>query len=228
MQGNALILRFHKLPALVKFCVALASTGIVFLLMQHKSAPVQFMSAWVCFSLVMLSLSWITMFTAHPREITHIAQKQDFSRTLIFLIIVVSSFVSLVTIVLLLRDLPNPGERGYFYNVLLSLTSVGTSWLLIHTIFTTHYAHLFYAGKTQESIVKAHKGGLEFPNEKAPDYFDFAYFSFVIGMTFQVSDVQVSSGIIRRLVLLHGLISFLFNTIIVALSINIIAGLIQK
>jgi uncharacterized membrane protein len=75
---------------------------------------------------------------------------------------------------------------------------------------------------------KEHRGGLDFLNEKRPDYLDFAYFSFVIGMTFQVSDVTVSSSRIRRLVLLHGLISFLFNTIIVALSINIIAGMVQK
>ena len=228
MKENKPIPGFHKLPPLVKFFIALASAAVMLLLMRHKSVPVQVMWAWVCFSLVMLAMSWITMFTAHPREITHIAQKQDFSRMLIYFIILVASFVSLVTIVLLLRDMPNRGERGYYYNVMLSIASVGCSWLLIHTIFTYHYAHLFYTCKKEEAIDKAHRGGLEFPNDKAPDYLDFAYFSFVIGMTFQVSDVEVTSGTIRRLVLLHGLISFLFNTIIVALSINIIAGLIQK
>jgi uncharacterized membrane protein len=67
--------------------------------------------------------------------------------------------------------------------------------------------------------------GLEFPEEDCPDYLDFAYFSFVIGMTFQVSDVQITSRIIRKQVLLHGLLSFALNTFVVALTINLIAGL---
>jgi uncharacterized membrane protein len=228
MKENKLLHRFHKLHSLVKFFIALAAAAIVLFLVRDKSGPVQVMSAWVCFSLVMLAISWTIMLTAHPREIMAIAKNQDLSRTLLFLIILVASFVSLVTIVLMLRELPHPGEKGYYFSVFLSIASVACSWFLIHTIFTSHYAHLFYTCKTDEEIDKEHRGGLEFPDEKAPDYRDFAYFSFVIGMTFQVSDVVVTSGIIRRRVLLHGLISFLFNTIIIAVSINIIAGLIHK
>jgi uncharacterized membrane protein len=75
---------------------------------------------------------------------------------------------------------------------------------------------------------KEHKGGLIFPSDDPPDYFDFAYFSFVIGMTWQVSDIQISSRRIRRMVLFHALLSFLYNTVILALTINIISGLIQR
>jgi len=196
--------------------------------MRHQPAPVQLMSAWVCFSLIDLILTWITLFTAHPQEITIIAKKQDFSRLLVFFIILMASIVSLVAIVLLLRALPAPAERGYYYHILLSIASVTCSWILIHTLFAIRYAHLFYTSKKIDTIDKGCRGGLDFPNEKRPDYLDFAYFSFVIGMTFQVSDVTISSGIIRRVVLVHGLISFIFNTTIVALIINIIAGLIQK
>ena len=81
-----------------------------------------------------------------------------------------------------------------------------------------------YYGDDDE-MPETHAEGLKFPEEKAPDYLDFAYFAFVIGMTFQVSDVVVSSPVIRRFVLMHSLISFVFNTIIVALTINTIAGL---
>jgi uncharacterized membrane protein len=112
MDESKLIHRFHKLPAIIKFFIALGSAAVCFLVMRHESVPVQFMSAWVCFSLVDLVLSWITMFTAHPEEITIIAKKQDFSRMLIFLIILVASFVSLVAIVLLLRMLPVAGEKA--------------------------------------------------------------------------------------------------------------------
>jgi uncharacterized membrane protein len=222
------ITRFHKMPALVRFFTALASAFIILIILQGRTIPVQFMSAWIGFSLVNLIFFWIIMFTAHPREIARIARKQDFSRILIFLVILLASIVSLVAIVLLLRKLPNPGQRGYYYHIVLSIAAVTCSWFLIHTIFTFRYAHLYYTCKADEDIDKECIGGLEFPNDKTPDYLDFAYFSFGLGMTFQVSDVQVTSGIIRRLTLLHSLIAFIFNTTFVALIINIIAGLIQK
>ena len=99
------------------------------------------------------------------------------------------------------------------------------SWLMVHTIFAFHYAHLYYRDDTDDS--SKHAEGLEFPGEKKPDYIDFVYFSFVVGMTFQVSDTAVTSRSIRRLVILHGLLSFGLNTFVVALTINLIAGLMK-
>jgi uncharacterized membrane protein len=92
---------------------------------------------------------------------------------------------------------------------------VGTlllSWLMTHTAFALRYAHEYYSERG---------GGLEFPGEKKPDYWDFFYFSLVLGMTFQVSDVQITSRKLRRLATVHGLLAFLFNTVILALSVNI-------
>jgi len=103
------------------------------------------------------------------------------------------------------------------------LTIVG-SWLLVHTIFALHYAHAYY--QPAASSKDGDAGGLDFPSDWEPDYWDFMYFSFVIGMTSQVSDVEVNSRVMRRLALLHGILSFFFNTAILAMSINIIAGLI--
>lgn len=94
------------------------------------------------------------------------------------------------------------------------------SWLMLHTIFCFRYAHEYYE-RDGETFAR----GLDFPKEDHPDYMDFAYFSVVLGMTFQVSDVQITSRTLRRLALLHGLISFLFNTVIVALTVNIAASL---
>ena len=99
------------------------------------------------------------------------------------------------------------------------------SWLLVHTIFAMHYAHEYYQDHQTQSECKA--GGLAFPEDIEPDYWDFLYFSFVIGMTSQVSDIQITSRSMRRLSLLHSILSFFINTAIVAMSINIIAGLIQ-
>ena len=229
MKENKTIYAFHKLPAIVRLLVAVTLAATAFFLVRDKSVPVQFMTVWICFALSSLLMYVITMFTAHPGEISLIAKNQDTSITLIFLVTIVASSISLFAIVLLLKILPNANEPGYYYHGLLSIGSVACSWLLIHTIFTFRYAHLFYSVASEEDAIKnKYLGGLEFPNDKTPDYFDFAYFSFVIGMTFQVSDVPVSSSTIRRLALLHGLLSFLFNTVLLALSINIIAGLVQK
>ena len=97
------------------------------------------------------------------------------------------------------------------------------SWFLIHTIFTLRYAHIFYGDN--EERPHTHAAGLKFPGDKNPDYFDFAYFAFVLGMTFQVSDVQITSNKLRRMAMWHGLLSFGYNTIMIALTINLIAGL---
>jgi uncharacterized membrane protein len=90
-------------------------------------------------------------------------------------------------------------------------------------LFASKYAHLYYGDHPtrKNEIAK----GLDIPGDESPDYMDFAYFAFVIGMTFQVSDIEINSKRMRRLVLMHGLISFIFNTVIVALSINVIVNL---
>ena len=89
----------------------------------------------------------------------------------------------------------------------------------MHTVFGLRYAHAFY-GDSDEVGQDRHAGGLEFPGERMPDYFDFAYFSFVIGMTCQVSDVQITSRRMRRLALTHSVLSFGFNTVILALAVS--------
>ena len=100
-----------------------------------------------------------------------------------------------------------------------AIATVILSWAFIHTIFALHYAHDFYgAGQ------RAH--GLKFPDDDKPDYWDFVYFSFVIGMTFQVSDVQVTNKWIRRSVVAHGVLSFFFTTTVVALTVNMAANAI--
>ncbi len=101
--------------------------------------------------------------------------------------------------------------------VLLAGVTVIGSWSLIHTVFAVHYAHLYYGPA---------KGGLIFPGGGDPDYYDFLYYSFVVGMTCQVSDVQVAEKGLRRLTLVHGVVSFFFNTVILALAVSVGAGLL--
>jgi uncharacterized membrane protein len=114
-----------------------------------------------------------------------------------------------------------PAQRNL--HVILVAVTLFVSWLMTHTSFAFRYAHEYYE---HDPAGKGNVGGLEFPGEKRPDYLDFMYFALVLGMTFQVSDVQITSRNFRRLASVHGLLSFLFNTIILALTVNIAAGLL--
>jgi uncharacterized membrane protein len=96
--------------------------------------------------------------------------------------------------------------------------SVILSWLFLNVMFAIHYAHGYYGDFGEQHA------GLEFPHTPDPDYWDFAYFSIVIGMTFQVSDVQITSNYLRRVVLMHSVIAFFFNVFIIAITVNIVAG----
>ena len=106
--------------------------------------------------------------------------------------------------------------------VVLVAVTLLLSWLVTHVTFAFRYAHEFYATDLGGPDVDR---GLEFPGEKEPDYLDFMYFALVLGMTFQVSDVQITSRKLRRVALLHGFLAFLFNTVIIAFTVNIAAGL---
>jgi len=241
-----------RLDAHHKLLIALVAALIVFALTSGNiSLKTQLIVTWITFALIMLSLYWSTILTVHPLDMKKVARTQDSNRTLIFIFVLAAAVASLFVVVLLLSSTKELSGVELSMQVILSVSAVTCSWAMVHTIFAFRYAHLYYELAEPESKSKAeikskeeqkskaelkpeqelepkYIEGLEFPKELKPDYLDFAYFSFVIGMTFQVSDVEISSKRIRRLALMHGLVAFAFNTIIVALSINIISGLISK
>jgi len=173
------------------------------------------MLGWDVFCILLISLHWYMFFHTSAAE-THIkAKMQDETRSEIFAIVLISTFAGLLAVILLLinKDIEP-------LDLIVAISGMFLSWFLVHTTFGMRYAHLYYGDS------KTNKGsGLDFPGNDEPDFIDFAYFSFVLGMTFQVSDVEISSRKIRRLSLLHSLIAFIFNTVIVALTINALAGL---
>jgi len=216
---------FFSLDAHYRLVIAVIASGVAcYFSSQHNETPATILITWVAFALVVLIMDWIIILTSHPKEVRKIASLEDSSRTLIFLFVIVASIISLGAIILLLHSAKGKSADGVAFPVILSLTSVIVSWWLVHTLFTMRYAHLYYGTDKDAGNTKLYEG-LNFPDEKEPDYLDFVYFSFVIGMTFQVSDVEISSRQIRRLALFHAIISFVFNTAIVALSINVVAGL---
>jgi uncharacterized membrane protein len=126
--------------------------------------------------------------------------------------------VSSVVLVALSTEL-HAAKNGGAVAMGMAALSIVLSWLFMNTMYALHYAHGYYGdfGKQHE--------GLEFPGTKQPDYWDFVYFAFVIGMCFQVSDVQITSHTLRRTALLHSVVAFFFNVFIIAISVNIAAGL---
>ena len=214
---------FYRLDSHYRLIIALAISAIVLaLLYNHHSAPMLVLLTWISFASTIILLDWIIIITSHPREVRKIAKLQDSSRTIIFLFVIAASLASMVAIIYLLKSSKGVAKNEH---ILLAITAVVVSWWLVHTIFTLLYAHLYYDTDTDDGS-QLDEGGLDFPTKEDPDYLDFVYFSFVIGMTFQVSDVTISSRKIRRFVLLHALMSFAFNTAILALSINVISGLV--
>ena len=224
-----LVQHIYKIPARTRLLIALFVSFIIFMVTGRTPPAIQFILVWSSFAFTGLVLFWITILTANVNEVKDIAKRQDSSRTIVFIFVLFASFISLFAVIILLKILPDNKVAGYWYHIVFSIVSVVLSWTLIHTVFTFRYAHLYYTcHKDEKGIQKETLGGLQFPGEREPDYKDFTYFSFVIGMTFQVSDVTISSRTIRHLTLFHAIISFVFNTVILALSVGIIAGLVQK
>jgi uncharacterized membrane protein len=174
------------------------------------------------FAFVVLALMCLTIALTPVDRIRAVAQRQDVGRTIIFVFVVIVACAALFAVAFLIRH-ARP-EPHLTIHLLLALATVVLSWLLMHAVFGLRYAHKFYGDS--EIDAEKHAGGLDFPKENKPDYRDFAYFSYVIGMTCQVSDVQVTSCEMRRLVLLHGILSFGFNTVILALTINTVSSLL--
>ncbi len=185
----------------------------------------QLVGAWDVFAFVYVVLAWIVLSTKDPYEVRRNASLQDASQTFLFTVVISAATISLFAVFILLGSSKNLAGGSFAAHVTLSVAAIVLSWALVHTLFSIRYAHFYYidAHKFERDDIE---GGLDFPGKESPDYLDFAYFSFVVGMTCQVSDVQVSSKKMRRLTLVHGLISFLFNTAILAMFVNIVAGLI--
>ena len=170
---------------------------------------------WDALIAVYLVLVYSMMLNNDHQHIRRAAAMQDDGRFVILLVTATGAFASIAAIVAEL------GAHRGAAQLTIAITTIALSWAAVHTTFALHYAHQFYRG--------AKPGGLQFPSgdqHEHADYWDFVYFSFVIGMTAQVSDVGITDKTIRRTATVHGIISFFFNTALLALMVNIAASAI--
>ncbi len=205
------------------FTGALCGAATYPLLPQTLGPQTRAVIAWDVGVVVFLALSAFLFTTERASRMRIDAERQEEGEWTIFWLTMAAtgfSFAAIVGEFSNTKDLPS-AQKGL--HVGLVAVTLLVSWLMTHTTFAFRYAHEFYEAPPGSETVD---GGLQFPGEEQPDYLDFMYFSLVLGMTFQVSDVQITSRKLRRLAAVHGLLSFLFNTIILALTVNIAAGLL--
>jgi uncharacterized membrane protein len=181
------------------------------------SATTRALLAWDLAGLVLLGFASLIIIRSDSRETRRRAAANDPGRRLVWLIVLAASAVSLFAAAAVLRQgrTGPPLLRGL--HVAQCVATVAISWLLTQSAFTLRYAHLFYRDAHRE-------GGIELPGGEEPDDLDFAYFAFTIGMCFQVSDATISSKPIRHTALGQALLSFVYNTVILALALNLIVG----
>jgi uncharacterized membrane protein len=220
-DDNNIFLRMHPMQRII--VSILISTAAYFIIPSSVSKLITLILLWDIFSISYLIISFIVIKKRTIVSIRKWAQRDDGSLAFVFFLIVTASFASMITVLLLMLSQKNASSTETLYLPVVA-ASIFLSWIMVHTIFTFHYAHMYYDADDTDPEKDAY--GLEFPDkDPKPDYIDFAYFSFVIGCTFQVSDIEISSSRIRRVVLFHSLLSFCLNTFVVALTINLIAGL---
>ena len=175
---------------------------------------------WDIGIVVYLALILTMAARATPQSMRRRAALEDTARWVFLALMAGAAWFSMFALLGVLHDAKDAGGHVPVELTLLAGATILLSWVFAHTSFAVHYAHDFYA-----DLSAGRPAGLIFPGDvKEPDYWDFLYFSFVVGMTCQVSDVQVASRFWRRLVLAHGLVGFLFNTVVLALCINLLAG----
>lgn len=203
-------------PRFLLFLVVLAlATPITLDLFAPSAWRLALLAAFDCAALCFLIAAATLLRRGDANMIRSHAAANDANRLLMLVITVVVAVAILATIASLLR----PPEAPGLVATLLVIVSLAAAWLFANTVFALHYAHLYYLPESGDD-----RGGLEFPGDDTPDYWDFFYFSFTLGMTFQTSDVTIADGHMRRIVLLHSMAAFVFNIGILAFVINTLGG----
>ena len=204
------------------------TTGIVvyrlLLFVDSMSGRLRFILAWDIGVMVALTLMLITLRHASPERMRAIAARQVSGIWTVLGLTVVAASASLVVIAAEVPLIKTAAEFEQIARLALVVVTIVLSWALINTIFALHYAHDYYLGASgKEQCIQ---GGIVFPGSRPPAYGDFVYFSFTIGMTFQVSDVQITDPAVRQLAITQGIISFFYATGILALTVNLVAGML--
>ena len=209
------MLRFH--PRL--WIAVIVGDAVFFLLPAHWSPLSRVLVSWNCGVALFLALIYLWMTSLTAEQIRSRYVEEDSSAHFILVLVTLAALLSLVAIVEPLATIRHVAGGERIAHFALATMTLIDSWLLVPTIFTTHYADMYYSADQQHRP-------LRFPETDMPVFWDFAYFSFTIAAACQTADVLTTRRSIRKVVLAHELISFLFNASILGFAINVTAGLI--
>ncbi len=214
-------IRFARLHARLLLSIAVGMAVTLGLSMTDWSMATKLLLGWDIGILLYLLLVYQLMVTCGIAEIRRRAAEDDEGALALLILTGLSALAIMGAIVAELGIAKVAGQPASGIGISIAMVTIVVSWAFVHTIFALHYAHEFYGERGDKKI-----GGLDFPGKQQPDYWDFLYFSLVIAMTSQVSDVVITSKVIRHLVTLHGALAFFFNVAVFALTVNIISNLI--
>lgn len=216
-KSKSFIKRLDSVHKLL-ICLAIGIAASFLTKVGNNGSLIMIMIGWDAFGILYLALEWATFSTTKSREIRSQASRQDPKQAIVFFMVLIASVFSVFAIIVMIVT-KHEGHSETNWRIPVAISGLVLSWFLIHTLYALRYAHIFYGNDVDNPT--NHAGGLEFPGDKKPDYLDFAYFSFTLGMTFQVSDVQITSKHIRRQAMFHGMISFAYVTVMIAMVINV-------
>ena len=199
--------------------LALGVALFLLLFLPHAwPAELRGLAAWngavVCF----LALAWRTILSCDATRTRQISRREDEYRSIIDSLLLIASFASIGGVLQALSQASKAKDALSTHLTLASIITVFLSWALIHTVYAFHYARLYYDGQG--------KGGINFHGDEPPNYLDFCYLSFAVGTTFGATDSEISGRHIRRTILKHGVLSFAFATIVVALALSVVSSLL--
>jgi uncharacterized membrane protein len=213
--------RWHYISASHRLLIiAIAGAVAFFTLSSTPSAMVRLALSWIVASSLYVLSTFLMMYFSTKENIAHLSEKEDDGAIFILLTTLLGSIISLVVIVMIMTDIKSLIISDTAKEISLVLLTFISSWFLIHTAFTLHYAHVYY-----QDYEKTKQPPLLFPSTLNPNYVDFLYFSLVLGMTCQTADVNIASTRMRCLAMIQGLTAFLFNTTLLVLTINLIYDL---
>jgi uncharacterized membrane protein len=181
--------------------------------------------AWDAGAILFIILILMMMARTDATAIQDRSSAEEEGRFTVLTLVIAAAAMTLIAIAVEIFSVKELQGTSRALRLALTFATVIISWVFVHTVFAIYYAHEFHA--EMRGGKKSRRGGLNFPGEKMPDYWDFMYFAFTVGMTAQTSDVVVSSRIMRQLVLVHGLLSFVFTTAVIALTVNLGAQLVS-
>jgi len=211
--------RLARLHARLLISVGVGVVVTLVLLATPWRLSTKLLGGWDVGVALYLALTYWMMWGAAVAQIRRRAAVQDEGA---FALLVLSACAAVASLVAILAEVGSAQAGQGWTNLAIGMGTILLSWLFVHTIFALHYAHEYYGERSDDQV-----GGLKFPGTQPPDYWDFLYFSFVVAMTSQVSDVAITSKVIRRVVNLHGVLSFFFNVSVLALSVNLVSSLIR-